>query len=55
MEEEEQSLPPLEEVEAAPSPSFSNWSSSDNNSKRNLEDDEDPATEMSEDSPHLEW
>jgi hypothetical protein len=49
-EEEEQPLPPPEEVEAVPSPSFSNWSSSDNDSKRNLEDDEDAVTQTPKDS-----
>jgi hypothetical protein len=53
--EEEQTLPPLEEVEAVSSPSFSDWSSSDDNSERNLEDKEDAAMETPEDSPHLEW
>jgi hypothetical protein len=45
VEEEEQTLPPLEEVEAVSSPSFSDWSSSDDNSERNLEDKEDAAME----------
>jgi hypothetical protein len=39
--------------EAVSSPSFSVWLSSDDDSKRNLEDDEDAATEMPHDSPHL--
>jgi hypothetical protein len=55
VEEEEQPIPPPEEVEAVSSPSFSDWSSSDDDSKRNLEDDKDAATEMPEDSPCLEW
>jgi hypothetical protein len=48
--EEEHPLPLLEEVEAVPSPSFSIWSSSDDNSEKNLEDDEDAVTETPEDS-----
>jgi hypothetical protein len=55
VEEDEQSLPPPEEVEAVSSPSFSIKSSSDNNSERNLEDNEDAVAEMPEDSPRLEW
>jgi hypothetical protein len=43
-----------EEVEAVSSLSFSDWSSLDEDSERNLEDDEDAATKTSEDS-HLEW
>jgi hypothetical protein len=43
-----------EEVEAISSLSFSDWSSLDEDSERNLEDDEDAATKTSEDS-HLEW
>jgi hypothetical protein len=54
VKEEGQSLPPLEEVEAISSASFSVWSSSDDDSERNLEDSEDAATETPEDSPHLE-
>jgi hypothetical protein len=50
VEEEEHPLPSLEEVEVVPFPSFSVRSSSDDNSKRNLEDDEDAATETPEDS-----
>jgi hypothetical protein len=42
-------------VEAVSSSSFSNWSSSDDDSERNLEVDEDVTMEMPEDSPHLEW
>jgi hypothetical protein len=42
-------------VEAVSSPSFSGWSSSDDDSERNLEDDEDALTEMPKDSPCLEW
>jgi hypothetical protein len=41
-------------VEAVPSPSFFDWSSSDNDSERNFEDDEDATTETPEDSPRLE-
>jgi hypothetical protein len=55
VEDEEQPLPPPEEVEAVSSSSFSDWSSSDDASERNLEDDEDAATEMLEDSLRLEW
>jgi hypothetical protein len=55
MEEEEQHLPLSKEVEAVSSPSFSDWSSSEDDSERNLEDDEGTATEMLEDSLHLEW
>jgi hypothetical protein len=55
VEEEEQPLPPSEEVEAVSSPSFSDWSFLDNDSERNLEDDEDAAMETPEDSPRLEW
>jgi hypothetical protein len=55
VEEEEHSLPPPEEVEAVSFPSFSDWSSSDDDSKRNLEDDKDAATETLEDSPRLKW
>jgi hypothetical protein len=55
VEEEEQPLPPPKEVEAVSSPSFSDWSSSDNDSERNLEDNEDAVMETSEDSPHMEW
>jgi hypothetical protein len=55
VEEEEQPLPPSEEVEAVSSPSFSDWSFLDNDSERNLEDDEDVAMETPEDSPRLEW
>jgi hypothetical protein len=54
VEEEEQFLPPSEEVETVSSPSFSVWSSSDDDSERNFEDDEDTTTEMPEDSLHLE-
>jgi hypothetical protein len=50
MEEEEQPLPSPEEVEAMSSPSFSVWSSSDDDSERNLED---AALEMPEAS--LQW
>jgi hypothetical protein len=53
--EEEQSLPPPEEVEAVSSLSFSIWSSSDNKSERNLEDDEDAVMDIPKDSPRLEW
>jgi hypothetical protein len=42
-------------VEAVSFPSFSNWSSSDDDSERNLEADEDVAMETPEDSPRLEW
>jgi hypothetical protein len=52
--EEEQSLPPPDDVEAVASPSFSGWSSSDGKSKRNLEDKEDAATETPEDSLRFE-
>jgi hypothetical protein len=52
--EEEQPLPLLEEVEAVSSPSFFDCSSLDDNSERNLEDDEDAATETPEDSSRLE-
>jgi hypothetical protein len=55
MKEEEQTLPPPEEVEAVPSPTFSDWSSVDDDSRRNLEDDKDAAMETPEDSPCLEW
>jgi hypothetical protein len=55
VKEEEQPLPPLEEVEAVSSPSSSDWSSSDDDSERSLKDDKDAATKMPEDSPHLEW
>jgi hypothetical protein len=55
MEEEEQPLPSPEEVEAVSSPSFSVWSSSDDDSERNLEDDEDAAMETPEESTCLEW
>jgi hypothetical protein len=55
VEEEEQPLPPSKEVEAVSSPSFSDWSFLDNDSERNLEDDEDAAMETPKDSPHLEW
>jgi hypothetical protein len=55
VKEEEQPLPPPEEVEAVSSPSFSDWSSSDDDSERNLEDDKDAAIETLEDSPRLEW
>jgi hypothetical protein len=55
MEEEEQPVPPSKEVEALSSPSFSGWSFSDDDSERNLEDDEDAVTETPEDSPRLEW
>jgi hypothetical protein len=51
MEKEEQPLPPPKEVEVVSSPSFSDWSSLDDDSERNLED---AATETSEDSPYLE-
>jgi hypothetical protein len=54
-EEEKQPLPPLEEVEAVSSRSFSNWSSLDDDSERNLEDDEDAAMDTPEDSLRLEW
>jgi hypothetical protein len=54
VEEKEQPFPSLEEVEAVSSPSFSVWLSSDDDSKRNLEDDEDATIEMPHDSPHLE-
>jgi hypothetical protein len=47
-------LPPSEEVEAVSYPCFSDWSSSDDDSERNLEDDKDAATKTSEDSPCLE-
>jgi hypothetical protein len=55
VEEEEQSLPPPEEVEAVSSPSFSICSSLEDDSERNLEDDKDAGTEMPEDYPNLEW
>jgi hypothetical protein len=55
MEEEEQPLPSSEEVEAVSFPSFSDWSSSNNDSERNLEDNEDTVIETLEDSPCLEW
>jgi hypothetical protein len=55
VKEEEQPLPPSEEVEAVSSPSFSDWSSSDDDSERSLEDNKDVATEMPDDSPRLEW
>jgi hypothetical protein len=55
VEEEQQSLPPPKEVEVVFFLSFSVWSSSDNDSERNLEDDEDAAMETPEDSPCLEW
>jgi hypothetical protein len=55
VEEEEQSLPPLKEVEAVSSSSFSVWSSSDDDSERNLDNDKDVASETHEDSPRLEW
>jgi hypothetical protein len=42
-------------VKAISSPSFSHWSSSDEDSERNLEDDEDAMMETPEDSPCLEW
>jgi hypothetical protein len=42
-------------VEAVSSPSFSDWSSSDDDSERNFEDDEDKTIEAPEDSPCLEW
>jgi hypothetical protein len=41
-------------VEIVSFPSFSDWSSSDDDPDRNLEDDEDTATETPEDSPCLE-
>jgi hypothetical protein len=44
VEQEEQPLPPSKEVEVVSSPSFSDWSSSDDNSERNLEDDKDAMT-----------
>jgi hypothetical protein len=53
--EEEQSLPPLEDMEEVTSPSFSIWSSSDDECERKLEDDKDAAIETPKDSPHLEW
>jgi hypothetical protein len=53
--EEEQSLPSPDDMEAISSPSFSGWSSSDEDSNSNLEDDEDTATNKLEDSLHLEW
>jgi hypothetical protein len=52
---EEESLPPPEEVEAVSSPSFSVSSSLDDDSERNLVDDEYGATETLENSPRLEW
>jgi hypothetical protein len=55
VEEEEQPVPLPEEVGAASSPSFSDWSSSNNDYERNLEDDKDAAIETPEDSPRLEW
>jgi hypothetical protein len=55
MQEEKQPLLPPEEVEAVSSPSFSNWSCSDDDSDRNLEDNKDTATETPEDSLRLEW
>jgi hypothetical protein len=54
-EEEEQPLPTLEEVEAVSSPSLSDWSSSNVDFERNLEDDKDTMTETPDDSPRLEW
>jgi hypothetical protein len=42
-------------MEAVSSPSFCDWSFSDDDSERNLEDDEDAAMEMPEDSLRLEW
>jgi hypothetical protein len=42
-------------VEVVSSPSFSVWSSSDDDFKRNLEDDEDTETEVPKDSLCLEW
>jgi hypothetical protein len=53
--EEEEPLPPPEGVEAVSSPSFSDRSSSDDNSERNLEDNKDAAMETLEDPLHLEW
>jgi hypothetical protein len=55
LEEEWQPLPWPKEGEAVSSPYFSNWSSSDDDSKRNLEDDKDAAMETPKDSPCLEW
>jgi hypothetical protein len=54
MEEDHQPLSPPEEVEAVSFPSFSDWSSLDDDSERNLEDDEDAVTETPKDSPCLE-
>jgi hypothetical protein len=42
-------------VEAVSSPSFSVWSSSNDDFERNLEDDKDATPETPEDSPSLEW
>jgi hypothetical protein len=50
--EEDQTLPLLKEVEAIAFP-FSVWHFSNDDSKRNLEDDEDVTTEMPEDSSRL--
>jgi hypothetical protein len=44
--EEEHSLPPPKDMEAVSSPTFFGWSSSNDNSERYLEDNEDAATEM---------
>jgi hypothetical protein len=55
VEEEEQPLPLSNEAEALFSPSFSDWSSSDDDSKRNLEENEDAVTETPKNSPRLEW
>jgi hypothetical protein len=52
---EEESLPPLEEDEAVSSPSFFVSSSLDDQSERNLVNDEDGETETLENSPCLEW
>jgi hypothetical protein len=54
VEEEDQPLPPPEEVEVVSSPYFSDWSSSDDDSERNLDDAEEVATDMPDDSLRLE-
>jgi hypothetical protein len=53
VDKEEQSPPPLEEVEAVSFPSFSVWSSSNEDSERNLEDNKDMLTENLEDFSRL--